>query len=131
MNREQCNALIERLADREDIHLCEPDCLDMECKSCLCVEAPVYIGIVLERMRNIDNSNVTKLLFVWQHLNFSKSLQTILDETEWEKTLAMIDPQPPVTPGTNDWNSTAFTRIEQLKDPNARALFDYLITLFL
>lgn len=120
MNREQCNALIERLADREDIHLCEPDCLDMECKSCLCVEAPVYIGIVLERMRNIDNSNVTKLLFVWQHLNFSKSLQTILDETEWEEVLVKEN---------TDKGTKCVGYEMRLKSPS-KELFEFLDTLF-
>lgn len=151
MNREQCNALIERLADKtlsfgclvnikedgEWLHNMQftnsniksgyIDCVDDEYVAhgniYEILGHPVYIGNVIQKIRKehgyVFNHKVYFDLLCWWHGDdgngHSKSLQTILEEAEWEPC------DPDCTSECND---------ATLKSP-AKELFEYLITLFL
>ena len=78
---------------------------------------PILIGDVLERMENCI-AHCERLLYLWQPLGFTKSLQEIIQESGWEEVYEFSGD------GQKKYRSYEG---ETLKDPNARALLDFLI----
>lgn len=139
MNREQCEKLIERLVDNKH----EGQIVWRKDSN------QIVIGDVLEKLQNHEQCLVStgnfvsaediviqedylvrkpfrKLLYLYARCGINLSLQEIIEESGWEKKIISqcrcMDP---------NHHKTVYADGETLKDPNARALFDYLITLFI
>jgi hypothetical protein len=121
MNREQCNALIERLADKKK------STLDHNTASILgSYQLGLYIGDILNKPEigicfeeEERKDKVYETYLLWSECGVEKSLQTILEESEWE-VHERSDPQYGITA----WSEP------RISSP-AKELFEYLITLFL
>ena len=150
MNREQASNLIERLAKHKvpkqwhsgcHWELCRLEKGKYICPECNQVQvlpkdefeySPVLIGNVLEKMgirfcEPTPHKSTTlgyRLLELWRECGFSKPLQTILEESGWEV-------ECPACEGVCELPCRYPQHEETLKSPEASALFDYLVTLFL
>lgn len=137
MNREQCEKLIERLVDNKH----EGQIVWRKDSN------KIVIGDVLEKLHDHEQCLVStgnfvstediviqedylvrkpfrKLLYLYARCGISLSLQEIIEESGWE----VEDTKP----REKDEKGKSILHQELcLKDPNARALFEYLITLFL
>lgn len=85
MKKDQCTALIERLADGIAIQISKKK--PALKKDSFGYFSPIRIGNVLEKMtiQRCSAEDMLKLLAVWNLCHFSFSLQTILEESEWEE----------------------------------------------
>ena len=96
---------------------------------------PILIGDFLEKMKlqlfdkpkkDDPKANIGDLISFWVMCDMSKSLQTIIEESGWEE----IEINK-CTCGQCCGEHPLHTKIiEQLKDPNARALVEFLLTVF-
>lgn len=146
MNREQCEKLIERLVDNKHAGqiVWRKD------------SNQIVIGDVLEKLQDHEQCLVStgnfvsaediaiqedylvrkpfrKLLYLYARCGINLSLQEIIEDSGWED-YTCTDGHHGVS-GTNCGNTHPLcaekAKSPILKDPNARALFEYLITLFL
>ena len=113
MNKEQVTALTEKLRNSAEVELY---------KEVYKLPQPVVIGNVLEKMNPVDKgstqANVEMLVELnahWQICGFSKSLQEIISESGWGEGVCV----------KNKW-----LKSERLLNPNARALFEFLNSIF-
>jgi len=86
---------------------------------------PVIIGVVLKRMTGImvkDWKQCNRIVGFWCDCGFTKSLQEIVEESGWEEK---EEPEAYEFIGVGT-KSLPMKRL-RLKDPNAKALFDYLL----
>jgi len=85
---------------------------------------PVLIGDVLKRIsiRSLEETeiwasrNFKSIVSVWESCGFTKSLNEIMEDSGFEE---------------QTWTSNPPIVVEQLKDPSARALFEFLGDIFL
>jgi len=118
MNKEQVSELMKSL---------EPPC---NCYECVGECHLVRIGDVLETPEiviAIDDEERSEKIYeiwgLWYEFGTNKSLQEIVEEVGWEKLLIKHRRQQDGTEEPSEWG-------EQLKDPNARALFNFLNDIF-
>ena len=90
---------------------------------------PVLIGDVLEKIYSMDDwgcgdalGRRNKILASWHLCDFTKSLQTIIKESGWGEVAI------PKASSVEDVD--IYEDSEQLEDPNARALIEFLMTIF-
>lgn len=140
MNREQCEKLIERLVDNKHAGqiVWRKD------------SNQIVIGDVLEKLQDHEQCLVStgnfvsaediaiqedylvrkpfrKLLYLYARCGINLSLQEIIEDSGWE-TKGLTEP---CLGCHNDTTCSENCYGEWLKDQNARALFEFLITLFL
>jgi hypothetical protein len=94
---------------------------------------PIYIGDVLEKIRNmiqdeeIQQNYYHDLCYYWRPFGFTNSLQEIYEGTQVVEVCCECREESNPNCHKPDHNYTGFDYF--LKDPNAEALFNYLINL--
>ena len=95
---------------------------------------PILIGDVLEKITSKWKDGAgfsigktkTELIDLWEGCGITSSLQEIVEKSEWEETVEMSKPY-------TDENGNKITGAKvyfQLKNPNARALLEFLNGIF-
>lgn len=123
MNKKSCQALISELANKEEGER-YPD------GQTVIITDPVMIGDVLEKMGmkiELTGDILTKTVGLWLNCGRTKSLNQIMQDSGFEN-IECIDPSCKC--GKFPLRNDKCEYKEQLKDPNARALFEFLQTVF-
>lgn len=112
----QIEKLIEKLAEEK---------LDRETIK----DERIFIGDVLEKLyssQSPDNleEKIINLCDLWAKIGFTKSLQKIFAQCEWEEICSLCFKIPPCGCG-----SDKMERIEMPKQPTHKAFFDFLLSL--
>lgn len=119
-------AQIEKLIEKIDRN-CD-ECSNQLCLH-ICPKNHTIIGDVLEKLyssQSPDNleEKIINLCDLWAKIGFTKSLQKIFAQCEWEEICSLCFKIPPCGCG-----SDKMERIEMPKQPTHKAFFDFLLSL--
>ena len=132
MNKQQCLDLIAGLAHRECLCKCSCPACTHECMS-ESGQSKVLLGDVLEKMKDVQFmkfGGMYEVVELWYDCGFTKSLQEMLEfEMEGECIIGKVKGNTETIEEASKKHAIV-NKVEYLKDPNARELFEFLNKIF-